>query len=511
MLTADIKQTRSTIERGEITLPDVVQKHLNTIESGNATINAMTNVFGDASLEQAELIQQKIQNGTAGKLAGSVFGIKEAIVMEGALSTAASKILGSYRSVYNATVVDRLLAEDALIIGRCNMDEFAMGSSNENSMYGPVKNPRDITRVPGGSSGGSAAAVAAGFVNAALGSDTGGSIRQPAAFCGVTGLKPSYGRVSRYGLIAYASSFDSIGPIGNSVADTALILEVLAGRDANDGTSSHDEVKQYTEAIANPTGNLRIGVPEEYFGEGLDPEIKASIESVLASLEKDGATLVPLHMPHTAYAIATYYILATAEASSNLARFDGARYGYRADMKAVSEQLRSEENAIKLALKSAGAQEKELLEKQLRTLDTPLLRMYKRSRTEGFGMEVQRRIMLGTYVLSAGYYEAYYGKAQKIRRLIRDDFAKAFESVDVIVSPTTPTTAFKIGENIDDPLQMYLNDIYTISANLAGICGISLPVGTHSDGLPIGMQLMANSMCETDLFRAASRIEMLVN
>ena len=461
-------------------------------------------------MERAAQIQDKIVAGTAGKLAGAIFGIKEAIVMEGSLSTAASKILGSYKSVYNATVIDRLLAEDAVIVGRCNMDEFAMGSSTENSIYGPTKNPVDTSRVAGGSSGGSAAAVAAGFVNASLGSDTGGSIRQPASYCGVTGLKPSYGRVSRYGLIAYASSFDSIGPFANSVEDTALILEVLAGRDKNDGTTSLAPVDDYVSAARTPDGPLRVGIPDEYFGEGLDPEIRANIEGVIHGLEKDRAVLVPLKLPHTQYAIATYYILATAEASSNLARFDGARYGYRTDMKAVSEQLRAEEADLKQALKLAGPEGREELERKIRQLDTPLLRMYKRSRTEGFGMEVQRRIMLGTYVLSAGYYDAYYGKAQKIRRLIRDDFQKAFESCDVIISPTAPTTAFKLGSNIDDPLQMYLNDIYTISANLAGICGISLPVGRHSDGMPIGAQLMANSMREVDLFRAASRIERLM-
>lgn len=469
----------------------------------------MTSLLPDEAMARASQIQEKVAKGTAGKLAGAVFGIKEAIVMEGSLSTAASKILANYRSVYNATVIDRLLAEDAVIVGRCNMDEFAMGSSNENSIYGPAKNPVDPTRVAGGSSGGSAAAVAAGFVNAALGSDTGGSIRQPASYCGVTGLKPSYGRVSRYGLIAYASSFDSIGPFANTVADTALILEVLAGRDKNDGTTSLAPVDEYLSAAQKPEGPLRVGVPEEYFGEGLDPEIRATIEAVMKSLEKEGAVLVPLKLPHTQYAIATYYILATAEASSNLARFDGARYGHRTDMKSVSEQLRAEENELKQALKESGPDMREAIERKIRQLDTPLLRMYKRSRTEGFGMEVQRRIMLGTYVLSAGYYEAYYGKAQKIRRLIRDDFQNAFASCDVIISPTAPTTAFKLGSNIDDPLQMYLNDIYTISANLAGICGISLPAGTHSDGMPIGVQLMANSMREVDLFRAAARIERL--
>lgn len=509
-MSVDISFTRSEIQSGKVSLPELVQKSLSIIIYNNPAINAMTSLLPEKAMERAIGIQKKLIMGDAGKLAGAIFGIKEAIVMDGSLSTAASNILGNYKSVYNATVVDRLLAEDAIILGRCNMDEFAMGSSNENSMYGPVRNPIDHSRVPGGSSGGSAAAVAAGFVNAALGSDTGGSIRQPAAYCGVTGLKPSYGRVSRYGLIAFASSFDSIGPIANSVADTASILQVLAGRDSNDGTTSLAPVDNYTEAVQNPDGLLRVGVPEEYFGEGLDPEIRSAIEDVIINLEKAGAQIVPLHLPHTQYAIATYYILATAEASSNLARYDGARYGYRTDMKAVSEQLRSEENDLKQALKLADIDEREEIEKKIRLLDTPLLRMYKRSRTEGFGMEVQRRIMLGTYVLSAGYYDAYYGKAQKIRRLIRNDFQKAFDSCNVIISPTAPTTAFKLGSNIDDPLQMYLNDIYTISANLAGICGISLPVGRHSDGMPIGVQLMANSMREVDLFRAASRIERMM-
>lgn len=506
-MAVDIFNTRSKIERGEATLTDVVSNFAQTIEAKNPVINAITSLFTDQALEQAKLIQKKIESGTAGKLAGAVFGIKEAIVMDGSYSTAASKMLSSYKSVYNATVVERLRKEDAIILGRCNMDEFAMGSSNENSFYGPVKNPLDHTKVPGGSSGGSAAAVAGHFINASLGSDTGGSIRQPAAYCGVTGMKPSYGRVSRHGLIAYASSFDSIGPIAHSVLDTASILEVIAGRDPLDGTTSHERVDEYTKAVENPSGSLKIGVPSEYFAEGLDSEIRTRIQEVLQKLERDGVEIIPVTLPHTPYAIATYYILATAEASSNLARFDGARYGYRADMKEISEQLRNEENSIKQALKVADAVSREELERQLRQLDTPLLRMYKRSRSEGFGLEVQKRIMLGTYVLSSGYYDAYYAKAQKIRRLIRDNFASAFDKVDVIVSPTTPSTAFKIGENIDDPLQMYLNDIYTISANLAGICGISLPIGNHSDGMPIGIQLMSNSMQEMKLFKAASRLE----
>lgn len=509
MSTIDLLSTRSSLERGETTLTDLVQHHQNAIDTYNPVINAITSVYADQAFERAAHIQEKIKQGKAGKLAGAIFGIKEAIVMEGAYATAASKMLANYKGVYNATVIERLLAEDAILLSRCNMDEFAMGSSNENSIYGVVKNPIDPTRVPGGSSGGSAAAVKAGFANITLGSDTGGSIRQPAAFCGVTGLKPSYGRVSRYGLIAYASSFDSIGPIGRSVSDTALVLSVIAGRDDKDGTTSHTPLDAYMDPIKDPRKNMRVGIPAEYFGQGLDPEIRARIEEVIEALKKDGATIVPVQLPHTPYAIATYYILATAEASSNLARFDGVRYGHRTDMKQAIDELRSEEQALKAALKTASGDEKAALEQQLRSMDSPLLKMYKRSRSEAFGFEVQRRIMLGTYVLSAGYYDAYYAKAQKIRRLIKNDFEQAFAQCDVILSPTTPTTAFKIGENVEDPIQMYLNDIYTISANLAGVCGLSVPVGNHSDGLPISVQFMANSMREIDLFSVGRQVELL--
>ena len=397
---------------------------------------------------------------------------------KGKITSCASNILRDFEAVYDATVIERLNAADAVLIGRLNMDEFAMGSSNENSIYGPTKNPRDITRVPGGSSGGSAAAVAACFCDATLGSDTGGSIRQPAGFCGVVGLKPSYGRVSRFGLVAYASSFDSIGPLAHTVKDAATILEVIAGRDANDMTSSDKPVPVYGSFVGQSVNGLRIGVPAEYFGEGLDPEIKAKIESLISALQVEGATVVPITLPHTPYAIATYYILATAEASSNLARFDGVRYGHRAIAEGTDE--------------------------------SGLMRLYKQSRTEGFSTEVKRRIMLGTYVLSAGYYEAYFGKAQKIRRLIQNDFSTAFTQVDVIISPTSPTTAFKFSENSDDPVKMYLNDIYTISANLAGICGISVPCGTHSDGMPIGVQFMAAAFNEEQLIRAGSAVERLV-
>jgi aspartyl-tRNA(Asn)/glutamyl-tRNA(Gln) amidotransferase subunit A len=363
--------------------------------------------------------------------------------------------------------------------------------------------------VPGGSSGGSAAAVAAEFCTASLGSDTGGSIRQPASYCGVVGLKPTYGRVSRHGLVAFASSFDCIGPLTNSVEDAALILETIAGFDPNDNTSSSRTVPSYQNFVKDPEPNIKIGVPEEYFGEGLDDEIRDGIQSKLSELEEAGAELVPIHLPHMKYGIATYYILATAEASSNLARYDGIRYGHRADIKEVEEELKEERATLEKKIKTAKGEEQEELAADLESLDSSLVRLYKKSRTEGFGPEVKRRIMLGTYVLSAGYYDAYYAKAQKVRRLIKQDFTEAFENVDVIVSPTAPTTAFDIGEKIDDPVQMYLNDMYTISANLAGICGINVPAGTHSNGLPYGIQFMADTFEEGKLFNAARLVEQL--
>lgn len=341
-----------------------------------------------------------------------------------------------------------------------------------------------------------------------LGSDTGGSIRQPAAYCGVVGLKPTYGRVSRYGLVAFASSFDCIGPLSHNVEDAARVLEVIAGYDPRDNTSSQKEVETYTESARNPDKKIKIGVPEEFFGEGLDEEIKERIESVLSELEADGAELVPVHLPHTKYGIAAYYILATAEASSNLARYDGIRYGHRADKDEMLDELSKEEKALTQQIADATGAEKTELQEQLAKMDAPLTRLYKKSRTEGFGAEVKRRIMLGTYVLSAGYYDAYYAKAQKIRRLIQNDYLEVFKEVDVIVSPTAPTTAFKVGEKMDDPVQMYLNDVYTITANLAGICGISVPVGDHSNGLPIGLQFMANAFEESKLVNAARLVEL---
>jgi len=494
---SDIRSTRAQLRSGELTLPDLVSGYLSRIEKGNPDVNAFTQVHKEQALDRAGKIQAKITDGTAGSLAGMVMGIKEVLCQKGHPATCASKMLASYEAVYDATAVERLLAEDAIIIGRLNMDEFAMGSSNENSMYGPVRNPRDHSRVPGGSSGGSAAAVAAGMCHATLGSDTGGSIRQPASFCGVVGLKPSYGRVSRHGLVAYASSFDSIGPFTGTVYDASVILKAISGHDPMDATSSPEAVPDYPALLINPRPGITIGIPEEYFGEGLDPGIRQRVMDVAGRMKQKGARLVDIRLPNLKYAIAAYYVLATAEASSNLARFDGIRYGHRADIKAVRAQLKAEETAMA----ESGAEHSP-------DLDTPMIRLYKQSRTEGFGPEVKRRIMLGTYVLSAGYYDAYYGKAQRIRRLIKQDFEEAFSRVDVIISPTAPTTAFELGAKVNDPLQMYLNDIYTISANLAGICGISIPAGNHrSDGMPIGVQFMADAFKEPELLNAAQMAE----
>lgn len=503
----DIVKTREAIASGTH-VRDIVNQYIESIDEKNPTFNIVVRDSRGEALNHAENVQKKILDGTAGKLAGVVFGIKDVISEKDKIVSCASKMLGNFESVYDATVIERLKAEDAILLSRLNMDEFAMGSSTENSIYGPTKNPHDPTCVTGGSSGGSAASVAAGFSLASLGSDTGGSIRQPASYCGVVGLKPSYGRVSRCGLVAYASSFDSIGPFTNSVEDAATILGVIAGRDDNDGSSSFEPVPNYNAAVNLGAKGLRIGVPEEYFGEGLDDEIRDIITARLKQFENDGATLVPIHLPNMQYAIATYYVLATAEASSNLARFDGVRYGHRADQKRVREELKQEEKILRDALKMAEGKNMIVVENELNALDTPLARLYKESRAEGFGTEVKRRIMLGTYVLSAGYYDAYYGKAQRIRRLIKNDFESVFNDVDVIVSPTAPTTAFKLGENQDDPIKMYLNDIYTISANLAGICGISVPAGTHSNGLPVGMQFMGAAFDEASILRASRIVEL---
>ncbi|MFU8812699.1 MAG: amidase family protein [Balneolaceae bacterium] len=501
----DIQQS---ITSGKETLPERVEHYIEQIDQKNDHLNVFLRDHRDQALADAKTVQAKIENGTAGKLAGSVVGIKDVLCHRGQITSCGSKMLEQFESVYSATAVERLLAEDAIIIGRTNMDEFAMGSSTENSAFGPTKNPVNPDYVPGGSSGGSAAAVAADMCDFTLGSDTGGSIRQPASYCGVVGLKPSYGRVSRHGLVAYASSFDSIGPFTHTVEDAARVLGVIAGHDPYDQTSSAYTVPNYAEQLKE-SRKLTIGVPKEYFGEGLDPEVRSSIEEQLKALEKEGHKLREVALPHTDYAISTYYILATAEASSNLARYDGVRFGHRASIKDVEEQLKTEKIALEQRAESAVGNEKNSLLAEMGKLDSALIRLYKLSRTEGFGTEVKRRILLGTYVLSSGYYDAYFAKAQKVRRLIKQDFVQLFEDVDVIVSPTAPTTAFKQGENLDDPVKMYLNDIYTISANLAGICGISVPAGTHSNGLPIGIQFMADAFREENILAAGQAVERL--
>ena len=502
----NLLSVQEQLKSGKVTLTEITEGYLKTIKSRNPEVNAFVHVDEDDVRNQLSSIQKKIDDGTAGKLAGAVVGVKDVICETGKKVTCASHILHNFESVYEATVIRKLKAEDALLIGRANMDEFAMGSSTENSIFGPSKNPVNTEYVTGGSSGGSAAIVAADMCDVSLGSDTGGSIRQPASYCGVVGLKPTYSRVSRYGLVAYASSFDCIGPFSKNVTDAAIMLKHISGHDPMDNSSSDNPVDDYLADLDSYNLPLKVGVPEEYFGEGLDPEVRQIIEDQLKALEKENVELIPVQLPHMKYGIATYYILATAEASSNLARFDGIRYGHRADHKKVEEELSNERAQIKEAFKGKSAAE---ADHAMSKLDSQLIRLYKKSRTEGFGTEVKRRILLGTYVLSAGYYDAYYAKAQKVRRLIKNDFTEAFKQVDVIVSPTAPTTAFKLGENLNDPLQMYLNDVYTISANLAGICGISVPAGTHSNGLPVGIQFMGNAFRESDILRAAKRIENL--
>jgi aspartyl-tRNA(Asn)/glutamyl-tRNA(Gln) amidotransferase subunit A len=460
------EDTRAALREGRTTCEAVTRNYLAAIEKGKH-LNAFLSVFHDRAMERAREIDAKIAAGKGGKLAGMVIAVKDVICMKNERVTCGSHILENFTSVYDATVIQRLLDEDAILIGKTNMDEFAMGSSTENSAFGPVKNPVDETRVPGGSSGGSCVAVAGGMAHTALGTDTGGSIRQPASFCGIVGLKPTYGRVSRYGLVALSSSFDQIGPFANSVADAARVLEVIAGHDERDSTSAELPVPSYTDALTKDVTGLKVGVPFDVMQEGLQPEVRETVEKALDRLRAGGAVIEKITMPHFQYTISAYYILMTAEASSNLARYDGARYGYR----------------------SPAAKD--------------LIESYVKSRSEGFGSETKRRIMLGTYVLSAGYYDAYYRKAQKVRRLIQKDFFDAFRTVDCIVMPTSPTTAFRIGEKVDDPLQMYLSDVYTVSANLAGVPAISVPAGTDNAGLPIGVQFVGRQFDEQTILRAA--------
>jgi aspartyl-tRNA(Asn)/glutamyl-tRNA(Gln) amidotransferase subunit A len=467
-----IDSARDAVQQRTVTALSLVESAYEKIQKENGSINAFLTLSKERALEQADRIDRMAVEGKPlPPLGGVPVAIKDVMCTRGVRTTAGSKILDNFIPPYDATAVARLEAAGAVVLGKLNCDEFAMGSSNENSAYGPVRNPRDTSRVPGGSSGGSAAAVASGMAVAALGSDTGGSIRQPASFCGVTGLMPTYGRVSRYGLIAFASSLDHIGPLTNTVRDAALVLRTIAGRDPMDSTSADVPVPDYVAELDKPVRGLKIGVAKEYFGEGLDAEVRKAVEAAIETLAKLECEVVPVSLPHTAYAVPTYYVVATAEASANLARYDGVRYGIRY--------------------------------RQARTLSE----MYRRTRDEGFGAEVKRRIMLGTYVLSAGYYDAYYLKAQKVRALLTRDFDEAFQKVDAIVTPTCPTAAFKLGEKVNDPLAMYLADIYTVTADLAGIPGISIPCGETREKLPIGLQILGKHFDEATILRVAYAYE----
>jgi aspartyl-tRNA(Asn)/glutamyl-tRNA(Gln) amidotransferase subunit A len=467
-----IHELHGMLKKGETTSLAVTESVLSRIKAVDEKIKAYITVTEDAARDQAREADKRLKAGDKDSpLLGIPIAVKDNMCTEGIKTTCASKILGNFVPPYDATVVARLKQAGAVICGKPNMDEFAMGSSTENSGFFITKNPWDLERIPGGSSGGSAAAVSADACIGALGSDTGGSIRQPAACCGVTGLKPTYGRVSRYGLVAFASSLDQIGPITKDVTDTALILNVIAGHDAKDSTSAELAVPDFTRSLMKDVKGMTVGMPKEYFIEGMDPEVEKAVRDAVKTLEGLGAKVVEISLPHTAYAVATYYILATSEASSNLARYDGVKYGYRVQ------------------------NPKDLMD------------MYRKSRDQGFGMEVKRRIMLGTYALSAGYYDAYYKKGQQARTLIKRDFDEAFKTVNVIATPTAPTAAFKIGEKTTDPLQMYLSDIFTISVNLAGIPGISLPCGFTKTGLPIGLQLLGRHFDEEAVLRAAYAYE----
>lgn len=470
MYSKSIRELAADLRSGASSSVELTRIYLDRINQFNPTLNAYVTVTEEQALAAAAAADDKIKAGDEGLLTGIPIVHKDIFNTLGVRTSCGSRMLDNYISPYDATVVRRLAEAGVVMLGKANMDEFAMGSSNETSFYGPVRNPWDTDRVPGGSSGGSAAAVAAGLAVAATGTDTGGSIRQPAALCGITGLKPTYGRVSRYGMIAFASSLDQGGPMARSAEDAAILMQAMAGFDEKDSTSVQQDVPDYLSGLEQDLNGLKIGLPREYFGEGLDPQLARSIEDAVSVYRDMGAEVVEVSLPNTHLAVPAYYVVAPAECSSNLARFDGVRYGYRCDAPKDLEDL------------------------------------YKRSRAEGFGAEVKRRIMIGTYALSAGYYDAYYLKAQQIRHLISDDFKQAFEKVDVIMGPTTPTTAFGIGEKSDDPVTMYLSDIYTIAVNLAGLPGMSIPVAPVS-GNPVGMQLIGNYFDEARLLNIAHRFQ----
>jgi aspartyl-tRNA(Asn)/glutamyl-tRNA(Gln) amidotransferase subunit A len=467
-----VEEIHKLYAAGDTTPSEIARAALDKIEQDNERLNAYLTINRDGALNAAAAMDGEIQSAIKDRpLAGIPVALKDNLCTEGLRTTCGSHILGNYVPQYTATVVEKLQDAGAIIVGKTNLDEFAMGGSTENSGFGPARNPHNPEYVPGGSSGGSAVTVAAGHVPVALGSDTGGSIRQPASFCGIVGLKPTYGRVSRFGLVAFASSLDQIGPLARNVKDAARTLQVISGHDRQDATSATVAVPDYLNALSGDIKGLRVGVPPECFGEGLDAEVKAKVEAAINKLEERGAEIVEVHLPHTKYVIAVYYLIATAEASSNLARFDGVRYGFRAE--------------------------------EARTLSE----LYRHTRDLGFGAEVKRLIMLGTFALSSGYYDAYYEKAQRVRTMLVNDFAEAFRKCDVIATPTAPTPPFKIGDKSDDPLAMYLGDIYTVTINLAGVPAVSVPCGMSSNNLPIGLQLIGNHFDEARLLNAAYAYE----
>ena len=479
---------------GETSAVEVAQAFLARIDQRDAQIGAYLRVDGERALAQAaEVDRRRAASQPLGRLAGLPVAVKDILCDRDELTTCASRMLQQFRPPYDSTVVARLKAADAVLLGRTNMDEFAMGGSTENSAFQITRNPWDTSRTPGGSSGGAAACVAAGMAPLSIGTDTGGSIRQPAGLCGVVGLKPTYGRVSRYGLVAFASSLDQVGPLARTTRDAALLLEAIAGHDPRDATSLDAPAPSFTASLDRPLAGLRLGVATEHFGAGLDSEVESAVRKAIGVYQLLGAEVREISLPHGRYGVAAYYVIAPSEASSNLARYDGAHYGYRTDQTEMLAELAAERKSLEAAGDRQG----------LDDLDSALVRMYRRTRAEGFGPEVKRRIMLGTYALSAGYYDAYYLKALKVRRLIRRDYDAAFEQVDLIVGPVTAAPAFKLGEMVDDPLAMYLVDLYTVSANLAGIPAISLPCGFTAAGLPIGLQLQAPPLHEERLLQGA--------
>lgn len=462
-----IHELHKLLKAKKVSSQEIFRSVFKRIEAVEEKVNAFITLTYDIAMQQARDADEKFIKNEGTYLTGIPLAIKDIICTSGVKTTCGSKILENFIPPYDATVIEKLKFQNAVFAGKTNMDEFAMGSSNETSFFGPARNPWNLERVPGGSSGGSAAAVAADECIASLGTDTGGSVRQPASYCGVVGLKPTYGRVSRFGLIAFASSLDQIGPVTKDVKDAAILLNAISGFDSRDSTSVNKEVPDYTKSLTKDAGGLTIGIPKEYFVDGLDPEVEKAVRGGIHEIEKQGAIIKEISLPHTKYAVAVYYLIATAEAGSNLARYDGVKYGYRSNK------------------------------------ETTLKAMYEISRSEGFGTEVKRRIMLGTYALSAGYYEAYYKKASQVRTLIRRDFENAFNSCDLIVTPTAPSPAFRVGEKLEDPLSMYLDDIFTVPTNLAGLPGISIPCGFSEKGLPIGLQIVGNFFHEEQVLHCA--------